>query len=191
MAGDPVEIRDLPGGEKLSLELTDVMIQERDEGTTGVVDGLTSVLGYDNSLRFGCKVERSTPQSIDGAWVTAAFDTEIFDFGNLFDVNLASGRITIPPGGDGIYSFHAFCDFEANTSGRRQMRFIKNSLTEEIRFRDGNVSATGETTLELYTLAEMVAGDWMVVQIGENVTGSLNCGVLHPITFSAFMWRYD
>lgn len=190
MTDQPVEIFDLPGGEKTSLELTDAMIQERADGTTGFVDGLTASLGYDNSLRFGVKVQTTQTFVLDGVFVTVPFDETVFDFGGFWS-SAANGRITIPPGGDGIYSVHGISDFEANATGRRQMRFLKNNTTEEIRFRDGNVSASGETTVELYTLMDLAEGDFLTLQLGENTGGALNCGVIFPIQLSCFMWRFD
>jgi hypothetical protein len=122
-----------------------------------------------------CRAYRTTAQSIpDSTWTSIAFDAENFDTQNMHDNVTNNTRITIPPGGDGIYLIAAGIGFAANGTGIRGVRFYKNGTTIIAAANTANPGAAYVGRVVLTTVESLVAGDYVEVQAWQNSGAALN-----------------
>jgi hypothetical protein len=78
----------------------------------------------------GCRVNRSTAQTISNATQTAiSFDTVDFDTTSFVNIGANPTRVTVPSGQGGKYICMANLRWDSNATGSRQIRINKNGST--------------------------------------------------------------
>lgn len=129
---------------------------------------------YDYPTPEGCRLFRSTDQSINNNALTAvSFDTEIWDHIACADLTAAATRITFPISGRYLVTGH--CVFEANATGYRNGTIRLNGTTL-IAPGGGAAIATAAipTPVVVTTIHEFVAGDYVEFLVIQNSGGALN-----------------
>lgn len=128
------------------------------------------------------KVWKSASEATATATIeTVTFDSEDFDVGNLHDAVTNTERLTVPPGGDGIYFFIATASWEGrNASGGRLGAYVyKNGTTSRVGIQeetpdkttgDGNLG----TTFSCVGFINLVAGDYLIMRVRNDSGGNLN-----------------
>lgn len=136
------------------------------------------------STFVGASVSRTTAQSLSNdTWTTITFDTEQYDTNAFHSTSTNTGRMTIPSGKDGKYLFTCTGYFNnSSTSGSRLIKLIKNGA--ELSNAYGSwVPAAGTRTHCVVTIVlNLVATDYIEVQMLQNSGGSLNTD--NDITFT-------
>ena len=115
---------------------------------------------------------RSGTQSINNTSDTiVTYDIEDYDIGSIHDISSNVGRVTIPTGGAGIYSFKAGAAWSNNETGFRVIDIIKNGtivLAASTNDSGGSLcfsNVSGED--------EFSAGDFIEVRVRQNSGGDL------------------
>lgn len=135
----------------------------------------------------GVKCYKTSSQSIPNAsWTTATFDAESFDTDGFHSTSTNTDRITIPSGKGGKYLVQWQTNWAANSSGGRNTRLLLNTVVAA----QGNWTSAGtstDSTIHTNTaLLNLVATDYLQLQIGQSSGGSLNAnsGEADGCTFS-------
>lgn len=122
----------------------------------------------------GCRVYRSTNQSISNATGTAiSFNQERYDPDNMHDNSTNPSRVTISKAG--VYQVTGNIRTAANTTGARDLWLQVNSSTI-IGFNALTASATdsGLSTMQVAATWKFAAGDYVELVLWQNSGGSLN-----------------
>ncbi|HEY3499449.1 MAG TPA: hypothetical protein VGK73_32390 [Polyangiaceae bacterium] len=137
--------------------------------------------------------------TVTGVMETVTFDAEDFDVGNLHDLGANTERLTVPPGGDGIYLFVATCSWEGRNAagGRTAVQVFKNGIatrvgiaeeTPDAASGDGNLG----TTYSAVGFINMVAGDYLVMRVQQNSGADLDLlGATADLTSFAMVRLFD
>lgn len=124
----------------------------------------------------GVSLYKSGNQSLtSGVGVNATFDTELFDTNGYHSTSSNTDRITIPSGKDGYYLVTARANFAASSTGIRIGMIRKNAgATQLARFTMNNSTSSADAVLEVSTIVNLVATDYVVFEVYQDGTGSLN-----------------
>lgn len=109
-----------------------------------------------------------------GTWTTITFNSELYDTDSYHSTSTNTGRLTIPTGKTGYYVLNAQATFFINTTGFRQLRFLKNG---SFLIATGDVSgsvANQYPYVTLNTTLYLAAGDYIELQAYQNSGGNLN-----------------
>lgn len=181
-------------GEEGGLEKRFGHEQLADVGTAGVL-ALINV-----GLRLGTPVNPDTGEEIDpgdamyvkvfksgpeatatGVIETLTFDSEDFDFGDFHDLVSNPDRLTVPPGGDGIYFFIATASWQgrAAAGGRLGAYVYKNGTSQRVGIQEETADgATGDgnlgTTFSCSGFIALVAGDYLIMRVRQDSGGALS-----------------
>lgn len=122
-----------------------------------------------------CRIYKSAHQEIaNGVLTVLTFDLEDYDVGGLHDNAVNPERITIPPGGDGLYLIGAQYSLETSASGRKSVQLHKNGTDRfgisEVMGDDGGLALS----LQCWAVINLVAGDYVVTQVRQDSGGPLD-----------------
>lgn len=135
-----------------------------DVGTSGFRDSAAAAAAR-------CFVSRvAALAAADSTNTLLAFDTEDFDPHAMH----AAGVITVPKAGVWRVTFNGA--FDANASGRRQLRMNKNSATattNTVAFHSVPAASGAETALDVVFVVRLAAGDQLRLWANQNSGGSL------------------
>lgn len=147
---------------------------------TRTLDGEGNVIAVrkDTVQSLSVRATRTTNQSIPHAtYVNVTFPTEDYDDGDLHDLVTNTDRITIPAGGDGLYSIMGGVRFAANNIGSRVVDITVNGTRENdadaVRVQAVDVVST-TTALNVGRQAKLVAGDIVRLRVRQSSGGTLN-----------------
>jgi len=124
-----------------------------------------------------CRVRNSTATvsiTTSGTAQVVLFDTEVYDVGGMHSTVTNTGRITVPAGGGGLYGIGGHVRFAANATGMRELIIRINGTTQIARSSTPNSGATDEARVTIYTEYELVAGDYVELQVVQTSGGALN-----------------
>lgn len=122
-----------------------------------------------------CRVSKSATQSIaNSATTSVTFDTEDFDDGGMHSTTSNTSRITIPTGGAGTYMVGGMVEFAANATGQRTIYVVLNGTATQATVTNVTASGTVASRLACATLVQVVAGDYLELQVNQNSGGALN-----------------
>lgn len=125
----------------------------------------------------------SAVQVINDATITAInFNSESFDVGAMHDNSVSNNRITIPSGGDGVYSISGCVNFEASVTGKREIYIYKNNSVIATAKQNAN-SATETTILNIDILDTAAAADYYELRVYQNSSGGLDVNNGAAVTF--------
>lgn len=112
-----------------------------------------------------------------GAFAVLTFDSEDYDVGSLHSTSSNTGRMTIPTGGDGFYLVIGQSSFGASAAGNtRALRISKNGTTNLAQQSVTQAGATLAPTLHISVLTNLVATDWVQLDIFQDSGGNLSAG---------------
>lgn len=161
----------------------DTYAQETSANVVGVTTGGTERISLGpyvtSAVQPRCVAYHNTTQSInDSTWTTANFNSEDLDVGTMHDTVTNNSRVTIPTSGAGLYLVTAIIAFDANATGIRAARMIKNGVTATQLQQVGmaNGGASNSVTGTLCCLLSLAAADYIEVQAYQNSGGALNIG---------------
>ena len=122
----------------------------------------------------GASVSNQTDQSIPNNTETVClFGSEYFDTDSYHSTSSNTGRMTIPSGKSGKYLLIGRVWFDANATGRREMRINKNGNLLNIAKWNNNGSGL-EVTMQLSVIVNATAGDYYELTATQNSGGALN-----------------
>jgi hypothetical protein len=133
--------------------------------------GVASFLGQPRARVFRSTATQSIPDATD---TEVAFDGETTDVGAMHDNVTNNSRLTVPVGGDGTYILSCGIEFAADATGFRHVRFLKNGATLLALNTHPNLGASDVVRPSLTTAADLVAGDFVEVQVYQNSGGALD-----------------
>ena len=131
----------------------------------------------------GCNAYNSTnPTITNGAWNTLAFDSELYDTDTMHDLVTNNSRITCKTAGK--YLIAAQIVYDANTTGMREIRLLRNAakVIGEIDVPAASVYGTGIQAVAIYALA---VTDYVEAQTFQNITGGGTLSTAVSPTFAA------
>jgi hypothetical protein len=115
----------------------------------------------------GCKLyDSGAGQAISSATAsTVTWNSERFDTDGFHSTSSNTGRITIPSGKAGKYSFTAFGSWSTGTTGLRSLSIYKNGAD----FSPVNVTASAQyPTTQVTTIDNAIVGDYYEVVVYQN-----------------------
>jgi len=126
------------------------------------------------SNRPRARVHDASPKSLNNSVFTAlTFDSERYDVGKCHDTVINNGRLTAPI--NGLYTIGGAVRFESNTTGFRVVRLRVNNAITIIRQVTGAINGT--LTMSVVTDYELLAGDFVVLEVFQNSGGNLDSEV--------------
>ena len=140
---------------------------------------ITPTLPVTNAAQYRCGAYHNTSQSInDATFTTVSLNAEDYDVGTMHDTTTNNSRLTVPSGGGGLYLVVAMVVFEANATGVRAARLIKNGSTAAPLQQTGvaNAGASNSVSTTLIDIVALSAGDYIEVQAYQNSGGALPIG---------------
>lgn len=152
-----------PGEEGMEVHQTDDNRVAIHNGSAWIRTGWWAASG-----RTGCRLERSSTQSISNAVDTAIqWNSEIFDSDGFYPGS--GGTITVPAGLGGLYLASIKTDWSAPVGGFAGfMQFVVGAVDYPIGIPEAMAKGGGSHLLAL------AAGDEVVVEVGQASGGSLN-----------------
>lgn len=139
--------------------------------------GIDSTQFIDSPTQPRCVAYYTSTYSINSTNETVLpLDTDEVDVGGLHDPSVNNTRITIPVGGDGFYLISGHATFAPNATGRRIAYLKKNGIGGYLRAVDLTPSATVQTVVEISTMVNLVAGDYIEISAYQDSGGALNTG---------------
>lgn len=132
-----------------------------------------SIKAYADKHGDGCGLTRTTDQTIGtGSWTSVTWNSETWDDGYHSLVS-NTDRITIPSGADGRYMFVGSVVWDANATGIRGIRVMKNGAL---------VASTSKNTIGggliirdvVSAISNAVATDYFTIEVYQNSGGNLN-----------------
>lgn len=133
----------------------------------------------------GCKAYKSANQSLSNATATMiTFDSEFFDTDAIHSTSTNTSRFTVPAGKGGKWQLSTTLAYDANSTGFRQIRIVKNGTNFNNLIA---VPVTADGTHMSHTdIFELVATDYIELQAYQNSGGNLNILSTNYTTFSFF-----
>jgi len=123
----------------------------------------------------GCRVTQSPTASqaiANNTGTDITFNSESFDTDGFHDTSTNTARITIPTGKGGKYAINAHVEWASNAVSTRNIYIYKNNTSSlASQFQSAQASDMG---MEVNTLANLVAGDYITLQVYQSSGGSLN-----------------
>lgn len=103
-----------------------------------------------------------------GHWVTLTFNRERFDTDAMHSTSTNTGRLTVPPGGDGLYLIGG--NIELNSSGGtgssdKGLRILLNGTTVIAQVWNAMLSTGPDTSLAVSTLYALSATDFVELRV--------------------------
>jgi hypothetical protein len=179
-----------------------ITIQEEDGTPTGSLTTLKVPSGslVDNgggsfSIRdvpagfIGCSLYHTTTQSIPNSTDSKLlYDSEFFDTDGFHSTVSNTSRVTIPAGLAGKYLLTGRVTWAGNSTNSRWIRFMKNGSDNGI-FGQGTVIYPGHANtfaMMATAMVDLVAGDYVEVNVFQNSGGSLNAGSTNNYEYNGF-----
>lgn len=128
---------------------------------------MENIAGYCTSL-----TNSGTISASDSTWTSLTWDTEASDDAGLHSTVTNTQRITIPAGMGGVYLLNVICQFAANATGLRSLRFILNGST--VFGEVGGWNSANALQMSLTRVVRLAAGDFVVAQAYQTSGGNLN-----------------
>ena len=122
----------------------------------------------------GCSLYNSSSYTIANTTNTnLTFNTELFDTDGFHSTSTNTDRITIPTGKGGKYLITYAVAYDANATGERQTRLMKNGSTTDNNNRvwSGFGSSAGLTTMVVARVVEAVATDYFTIRVYQSSGG--------------------
>jgi len=122
----------------------------------------------------GCSLYNSSSYTITNSTNTnLTFNTELFDTDGFHSTSTNTDRITIPTGKGGKYLITYAVAYDANASGERSTRLMKNGSTTDNNNRvwSGFGSSAGLTTMVVARVVEAVATDYFTIRVFQSSGG--------------------
>lgn len=142
--------------------------------------GIDSTQFIDSPTQPRASAFNSGVQSVASASFTViTFDSEDYDVGGMHSTSANTSRMTIPTGGDGLYLLTANITFAPSTTGNvRGTRFVKNGATLGVTatILPGASGSSVGTTSQLVAVMNLVAGDYVEVDVLQDTGSSMNIG---------------
>jgi hypothetical protein len=146
-------------------------------GTTGqvltVAGGVPAWASPAAGAFVGCRITQSTGtnQSIANNTSTdLTFNAETFDTDAFHDNSTNTARITIPAGKAGKYKITGHVEWDNNATGQRNIYIFKNDTSQIATTTMPGQSINFD--LEVNTLADLIVGDYITLQVYQNSGGS-------------------
>jgi hypothetical protein len=124
---------------------------------------------------YGCKVHRTTAQSINHAtWTNLYFNTDIKDDYGLHSTSTNTDRIYVYK--SGWYDINAHVLWNVSTSGVRILLLYKYDVSAGslMQIADNRINATGWDGMEATATTWLDSGDYIYVRVYQDTGGSLN-----------------
>jgi hypothetical protein len=135
------------------------------------------------STFVGCKAYKSANQTLSNATATMiTFDSEFFDTDAIHSTSTNTSRFTVPAGKGGKWQLSTTLAYDANSTGFRQIRIVKNGTNFNNLIA---VPVTADGTHMSHTdIFELVATDYIELQAYQNSGGNLSILSTNYTTFS-------
>jgi len=140
---------------------------------------ITPTLPITNAAQFRCGAYHNTTQSAnDSTWTTVSLNSEDYDVGSMHDTVTNNSRVTVPTNGGGLYLVVAMVCYDANATGVRSARLIKNGSTASPLQQSStfNGGASNSVTVTMTNAVSLSAADYIEVQGWQNSGGALLLG---------------
>ena len=135
------------------------------------VEDLERPLGW--SALKACRAYNSSNISISsGSWTDLTFDSERFDTGNMHSVVSNTGRLTAPE--HGVYHLSGNVRFDQHNTGARGILIKLNGTTDIAIEWPIPPNTTWDLSLQLSTVYELEADDYVELYAFQNSGGSLD-----------------
>jgi hypothetical protein len=119
-----------------------------------------------------------------GVFTALTFATEEANVAAVHSTITNPSRLTVPVGANGLYLVLAYVDWASSAAGNgRIARLMKNGVTEIVRQSMGPTTAFLPVNL-LHALQQLVAGDYLTVEVFQDSGGNLNTVATNPSRFS-------
>lgn len=121
------------------------------------------------------RVYRTTSQGFSsGTFTIQLFNTARWNVGVMWSA-ANNSRLTIPPGGSGLYALQAGVRFATNSQGMRQVAIRRNG-SQALVYQNTPATETigAATDLSCSTMYELNVGDYVEVQIYQSSGNNLN-----------------
>jgi hypothetical protein len=119
-----------------------------------------------------------------GVFTALTFATEEANVAAVHSTSVNPSRLTVPASGDGVYLALAYVDWASNAAGNgRIARLMKNGATELMRQSMGPTTAFLPINA-LQAMLQLVAGDYLTVEVFQDTGGNLNTAGTDPSRFS-------
>jgi hypothetical protein len=124
------------------------------------------------SVFMGAEVYNSANVTLTtGVGGRIPFDSEYNDAGGCHNNSVNNTRLTAPE--DGTYLLNANVEFAANATGFRSIYFVLNN-TDYLTAQDTNARASGATHIALSMVIDLVASDYVELEVYQNSGGNLD-----------------
>jgi hypothetical protein len=138
----------------------------------------------------GCVIMNNGSITLSNATTTTlTFDAEHLDTDGFHSTATNTSRITIPSGKAGKYLVLGTVRFDANNTGRRISRVLKNGATL-YEYEMASPTNSVEASLHHSSIVSLAEGDYIEITAWQNSGGNLvlsNNGSLQYSTFSAYL----
>lgn len=162
-------------------ELAGKRLHTTDATLTNTFAGLSTLTG---SVRISgqphCRLRNNVVQPISHATYTAlSFDTELGDIGGMHS-SVNPTRVTIPSGQGGLYIVSGSCEFAANSTGSRFLKFRVNGVDAGPRVKTDTSHATASMALAITNVLLLSPGDFVELFAQQTSGVVLNVGNPDP-----------
>lgn len=123
---------------------------------------------------IGCRLSNSTAINLThNVWTTLTFDSEQFDSDSMHSTTVNTNRITFTRAGTYLVSCHLQVD--PNATGMRGLicRFTGGSNYVAVDTKPAVTTATWGTTLQVTTIYQFAAADWVDFAVFQNSGGTI------------------
>lgn len=127
------------------------------------------------------RATRTTSLSVSsGASTDVTFPTEDYDVGGMHDVVTNTDRMTVPPGGNGIYLVSTGVGFEANSTGYRMLSITVNgTMLNDADKMCVDASSSIKTKLQVSSHLKLVSGDIVRASVEHSAGVSIDVEAAH------------
>jgi hypothetical protein len=112
-----------------------------------------------------------------GQVANVTFESTTFDIGGMWNPSFPT-RLTVPPGGEGLYLVVGLAPFAANAAGQRQIQLLKNGNAINATVANVPAAAAFTVAVEMTQLATAIAGDYFELLVYQDSGGFLNVSSL-------------
>lgn len=110
--------------------------------------------------------------TVTGNFLSVEFDDERYDVGGCHDTSTDSDRLTVPPGGAGLYMIGGHIRFASNTTGFRIIRLRQNG-GDAIAGQTAP-AINGAMSMSISTAYELAVADFVTIEAFQNTGGDLD-----------------
>jgi hypothetical protein len=161
-------------------------------------DSVIPIAGTDGRLAYGfkpalrgCLLRLTASQSISNATsTTIAFDTgtESYDTDAIHDITTNNSRLTVPAGVTKV-RLQAQSAWQSNSSGRREVRILKNGVSTAaglpLSAKDAGTAGNDNTNISSAVIT-VVSGDYFELEVWQDSGTALNFGYVSSSEFGWF-----